>query len=168
MAHQLREVGLDFVESAPVRLVFARELSAPPEKVFRALADDVPGWAEWFSAVTVARLADDGITREIRLKGGGRFQETVIAAKKPELYAYRVDVANAPGARALVEEWRLTPSGAGTRVRWTFATDGTAAYRAVAKLAAPGLGRAFRGAAAALDRRLARQSSAGPDARRQQ
>ena len=154
MAHQLRAVGLDFVESAPVRLVFAREMAAPPKDVFRALAEDVPGWTEWFSAVTLARPTGDGSTREIRLRGGGRFQETIIAASEPEAYAYRVDVANVPGVRALVEEWRLAPSGTGTRVRWTFATDGTAAFRAVVKLAAPGLGRAFRDAAGALDRRL--------------
>ncbi|MFJ3670737.1 SRPBCC family protein [Streptomyces sp. NPDC090106] len=156
MAHQLRAVGLDFVESAPVRFVFVREMAAPPEAVHRALADDVPGWPEWFSAVTLARSTGDGSTREIHLKGGGRFQETVLASEAPEVYAYRVDVANAPGLRTLVEEWRLAPSGAGTRVRWTLATDGTAAYRLVAKLARPGLGRAFRDAVTALDRRLAK------------
>jgi uncharacterized protein YndB with AHSA1/START domain len=157
MARRMREVGLDFVGSAPVRLVFARETAAPPEAVYRALAEDVPGWPEWFSAVTLARPTGDGSTREVHLKGGGRFQETIVAAKEPELYAYRVDAGNMPGLRALVEEWRLAPSGTGTRVRWTFATDGTLAYRFAAKLAAPGIGRAFRGAVAALDRRLTAQ-----------
>jgi len=155
MAHQLREVGLDFIETAPVRLVFTYEMSAPPEAVFHALAEDVPGWEEWFSAVTRARSTGDGSTREIHLKGGGRFQETVVAAKDPEVYAYRVDVANTPGVRALVEEWRLSPAGTGTRVRWTFAADGTAAFRAVAKLGRAGLGRTVRDAVRKLDRRLA-------------
>ncbi|KKD08123.1 SRPBCC family protein [Streptomyces sp. WM6386] len=155
MAHQLRAVGLDFIEVAPVRMVFAREMSAGPEVVYRALADDVPGWTEWFSAVTFARPTGDGSTREIRLRGGGRFQETIIAAKEPEVYAYRVDVANTPGIHAFAEEWRLTPSGTGTLVRWTFALDGTAPVRLMAKLGRPGLGRAFRGAVAALDRRIA-------------
>ena len=108
MAHSLRPVGLDFIDTAPVRLVFAREMSATPDAVFHALNDDVPGWAEWFSAVTSARSVDDGAGRDIRLTGGGHFRETVIAAKPAEVYAYRVDVTNAPGARALAEEWRLT------------------------------------------------------------
>lgn len=155
MAHQLRAVGLDFIEVAPVRMVFAREMSAGPEAVYRALADDVPGWPEWFSAVTFARPTGDGSTREIHLRGGGRFQETIIAAKEPEVYAYRVDVANTPGIHAFAEEWRLTPSGTGTLVRWTFALDGTAPLRLAAKLGRAGLGRAFRGAVTALDRRLA-------------
>jgi len=157
MAHRLRPVGLDFVDTAPVRLVFAQEISAAPEAVFHALNDDVPGWAEWFAAVTHARSLDDGARRDIRLKGGGRFRETIIAAKEAEVYAYRVDVTNAPGARALAEEWRLIPAGTGTRVQWTFGADGTALFRFVVKAARAGLGRAFRDAVISLDRRLTHQ-----------
>ncbi|WP_395576970.1 SRPBCC family protein [Streptomyces sp. BK79] len=156
MARRLRPVGLGFVETAPVRLVFAREISAAPDPVFRALAEDVPGWTAWFSAVTSARSIGEGAGREIRLRGGTRFVETVLTAERPEVYAYRVDVTNAPGARALVEEWRLTPAGDGTRVRWTFAADGTAPFRFVLNRARPGLGRAFRDAVTSLDRRLTR------------
>ncbi|GGJ07259.1 SRPBCC family protein [Streptomyces brasiliensis] len=153
MAQRLRPVGIDFVETAPVRLVFAREITAAPDTVFRALADDVPGWPEWFSAVTSARATDGG--RRIGLRGGTRFEETVIEAKAPVLYAYRVDVTNVPCARAWIEEWRLTPSGTGTRVRMTFALDGTPAFRTAARLARAGLGRSVEGAIGALDRRLA-------------
>ena len=155
MARRLRPVGPDFVETAPLRLVFAREVAASPEAVFHALAEDVSGWSEWFSAVTLARLTQDGAGREVRLRGGTRFEETVLAARAPEVYAYRVDVTNAPGAHALVEEWRLTPDGTGTRVQWTFAADGTALFRSALKLGRAGLGRAFRDAVTALDRRLA-------------
>ncbi|MCX4759801.1 SRPBCC family protein [Streptomyces sp. NBC_01275] len=155
MAHRLRPEELDFVGTAPVRLVFAREVSASPEQVFRALAEDVSGWSEWFPAVTSIEPLDGGAGRDVRLKGGGRFRETVLAAKAPEVYAYRVDLANAPGLRALVEEWRLTPAGTGTRVQWTFAADGSGAVRAVLRLARSGLGRAFRDAVTRLDRRLA-------------
>lgn len=109
MARRLRPVGADFVETAPVRLVFAREVAAAPEAVFRALAEDVSGWSEWFSSVTLARPTADGTGREVRLRGGTRFEETVLIAEAPRIYAYRVDVTNAPGMRALVEEWRLTP-----------------------------------------------------------
>jgi uncharacterized protein YndB with AHSA1/START domain len=154
MAHRLRPEGLGFVASAPVRLVFAREISTPPERVFRALAEDVPGWAVWFPAVTSARPVDGGEGREVRLRGGVRMRETVLVAKEPEVYAYRVDVTNAPGVRALVEEWRLAPAGAGARVQWTFAADGTAAFRGFLRLARSGMGRTFRDAVTLLDRRL--------------
>ncbi|KAB1148232.1 SRPBCC family protein [Streptomyces luteolifulvus] len=155
MARRLRPVGIEFVETAPVRLVFAREISAPPGAVFHALAEDVAGWAGWFSAVTLARPVDDGARREIRLRGGTRFEESVLVATSPEVYAYRVDVTNAPGLRALVEEWRLTAAGTGTRVQWTFAADGTPPLRLALRLARAGLGLAFRDAVTTLDRRLA-------------
>ncbi|MEU4083358.1 SRPBCC family protein [Streptomyces aureus] len=154
MARRLRPVGTDFVETAPLRLVFAREVAAPVEAVFTALAEDVSGWSEWFSAVTLARPAGEG-GREVRLRGGTRFEETVLVSKAPEVYTYRADATNAPGLRALVEEWRLTPAGGGTRIQWTFAADGTAVFRTALTLGRGGLGRAFRGAVTALDRRLA-------------
>lgn len=154
MAHRLRPVESDFVETAPVRLVFTRDVAAAPDAVFHALAEDVPGWPEWFTSVSSARPTEGG--RQVRLRGGIRFEETVLAAKAPEVYAYRVDVTNTPGARAWIEEWRLTPAGTGTRVRMTFALDGTAAFRLVCRLARPGVGRAFRDAVTALDRRLDR------------
>ncbi|MGW0081009.1 SRPBCC family protein [Streptomyces sp. NPDC003393] len=154
MAHRLRPVESDFVGTAPVRLVFARDVSASPERVFAALAEDVPGWARWFPAVTSARPLGGTARREIRLWGGTRFEEGVLVARSPEVYAYRVDVTNAPGARALAEEWRLTPAGTGTRVRWTVAADGTPVFRFALSLGRPGFARAFRGAVTALDRRL--------------
>ncbi|MEV6015063.1 MULTISPECIES: SRPBCC family protein [unclassified Streptomyces] len=159
MARRLRPVGADFVETAPLRLVFAREVSAPPEAVFSALAEDVPGWSEWFSAVTLARPSADGGGREVRLRGGTRFEETILVSQAPAVYTYRADTSNAPGLHALVEEWRLTPAGSGTCVRWTFAADGTAVFRAALTLGRSGLGRAFRGAVTALDQRLAPASA---------
>jgi uncharacterized protein YndB with AHSA1/START domain len=155
MARRLRPVGLEFAGTAPVRLVFEGEMAAAPKAVFDALAEDVDHWAAWFPAVIRVRSLADGTRRDVRLRGGGRFLETVVAAEEPGRYAYRVDVTNAPGVRALLEEWRLTPAGTGTRVRWTVAADGTAPFRFVLGRARPALARVFRGATGALDRRLA-------------
>jgi uncharacterized protein YndB with AHSA1/START domain len=152
-AHRLRPVGLDFAGTAPVRHVFTRAVTAPPEAVFRTLVD-VPGWAHWFPRVKTARATGSGAGRDITLTGGVRFRETVLAAREPEVYAYRVDVANAPGARAIVEEWQRTPAGGGTRVRWTFATAGRGAYRPAVRAFRAGRGRAFRDAVPAPERRL--------------
>lgn len=91
----------------------------------------------------------------MRLVGGVRFQETVVAAEPGLRYAYRVDETNAPGMTALLEEWQLAPAGAGTRIRWTFAADGPAPFRLALTAARPGLGRSFRSAVRALDARLA-------------
>ncbi|NBE50441.1 SRPBCC family protein [Streptomyces boluensis] len=154
MARQLSPVGLEFIETAPVRLVFAREVSAPPAAVYRALAEDVTGWPAWFRAVTLCRPTGNGAGREVKLLGGVRFQESILAADPNERYAYRVDTVNAPGLRALVEEWHLTPAGTGTRVQWTFAADGPAPLRTVLKAARPGVAKAFKDATGSLDKRL--------------
>ncbi|MCR8578455.1 SRPBCC family protein [Streptomyces sp. Isolate_219] len=156
MARRLRPVELDFVESAPLRLVFTAEVSAPPKAVYAALADDVAGWSCWFTGVARSAPAQGGTGREVRLTGGTRFTETVLAAEPEAHYAYRVDTTNAPGLRALLEDWRLAPAGGGTRLRWTFAADGPAPFRFLLTLARPGLGRAFRESARTLDRRLTR------------
>ncbi|MFJ3954019.1 SRPBCC family protein [Streptomyces libani] len=156
MARRLRPVELGFVESAPLLLVFAAEVSAPPKAVYAALADDVAGWSCWFTGVARSAPTQGGTGREVRLTGGTRFTETVLAAEPDVHYAYRVDTTNAPGLRALLEDWRLAPAGGGTRLRWTFAADGPAPFRFLLTLARPGLGRAFRESARALDRRLTR------------
>ncbi|WLQ32295.1 SRPBCC family protein [Streptomyces castrisilvae] len=155
MAHRLRSESLGFARVAPVRLVFTAEVSAPPDVVYRALADDVEGWPAWFTAVTAAVPVEAGAGREVRLRGGITFRETVIATEPGERYAYRVDTTNAPGMKALVEEWRLTPAGTGTQVRWTFAADGSPLFRFVLRRARRAVGRSFRDAVRDLGRRLA-------------
>ncbi|MFJ6463470.1 SRPBCC family protein [Streptomyces sp. NPDC091387] len=155
MARRLRPVELDFVESAPLRLVFAAEVAAPPDVVYRALADDVEGWPGWFTQVTAARPVDAGAGREVRLRGGIAFRETVVAAEPGRRYAYRVDDSNAPGLQALAEEWLLTPAGTGTRVQWTFAADGSALFRFTMRRGRSAVGRSFRDAVRNLGRRLA-------------
>ncbi|MEU9086131.1 SRPBCC family protein [Streptomyces sp. NPDC048357] len=160
MARRLRPVGLDFIDDAPIRLVFATEAAAPPEAVYQALAEEVAGWPSWFKAVTLARPTHGGAGREVRLMGGVRFQETIMAADPEQRYAYRVDTTNAPGVQALLEEWRLTPAGSGTHVRWTFAADGSAPFRLGLTAARPGLGHSFRTAVRTLDGRLTARRAA--------
>ncbi|THA75666.1 SRPBCC family protein [Streptomyces sp. A0642] len=155
MARRLRSVGLDFIESAPLRLVFAAEVSAQPDAVYRALADDVEGWPDWFTQVTLARPLAGGAGREVRLRGGITFRETLVATEPGERYGYRIDESNAPGLHALLEEWRLTPAGTGTRVQWTFAADGSPLFLFTLRRARGAVGKSFRDAVRNLDRRLA-------------
>ncbi|MFF8289327.1 SRPBCC family protein [Streptomyces sp. NPDC016309] len=157
MARRLRPVRLDFLESAPLRLVFDTEVTAPPSAVYRALADEVADSPSWFTAIAAARPTAGGAGREIRLRGGVVFQERILVTDAGARYAYRVEETNAPGVRALMEEWLLTPAagGTGTRVRWTMAAEGVAPFRLVMRLARSGVGRSFRDAMRNLDRRLA-------------
>ncbi|MEV4443503.1 SRPBCC family protein, partial [Streptomyces sp. NPDC049577] len=153
MTRSLRPVGLEFADTAPVRLSFTARMTAPPGAVYRALAEEVEAWPRWFRAVSQARQAETRgrAGREVRLAGGVRFVETVMAADAPERYAYRADAANVPGLRALLEDWRITPAGGGAVVRWTFAADGAAPLRLALGFARLGLAHAFRDAVRALD-----------------
>ncbi|MFI2303778.1 SRPBCC family protein [Actinacidiphila glaucinigra] len=145
-----RQVDLGFLVSAPLRLVLAADTAAPPEAVHAALAKDTEGWTAWFDAVTTAT------GRTVGLRGGIRCEETVLADEPPRRFAYRADATNAPGLRALLEEWALSPTAVGgTRVRWTFAADGPPALRTFLLMSRPGLGLSFRSAVRSLDRRLA-------------
>ncbi|GAA2529681.1 hypothetical protein GCM10010398_13290 [Streptomyces fimbriatus] len=67
-AHRLCPVGPEFVRAASVRLVFVREISAAPEPVCRAPAEDVTGWTERSGAAAPARPLDGGAGRGIRLR----------------------------------------------------------------------------------------------------
>ncbi|MBC9715972.1 SRPBCC family protein [Streptomyces sp. TRM66268-LWL] len=156
MARRLSPVGLDFLEVAPVRLVFAREISASPAEAYHAIAEEVETMPKWFRSVKRATPHDGGARRTVVLGVGIRFEETILAKKPDEIYAYRVDETNAPGVRNLVEEWRITPAGSGSRIQWTFSVDGAAPLRAFFKIAGPGLGAAFRGAVSSLDKMLAK------------
>ncbi|MBO8191744.1 SRPBCC family protein [Streptomyces oryzae] len=154
-ARQLRPVGLDFADTAPLRLSFTADLGVAVERVYVALADELEVWPRWFTAVTELRPTAGGKGREVRLKGGGFFEETVLAALPGEQYAYRIDRTNAPGLRAMVEDWHLAvPPAGGARVRWTMAVDGTPALRTVLRLGRAGLGVSFRDAMRKLERRL--------------
>ncbi|MFD7614060.1 SRPBCC family protein [Streptomyces sp. NPDC059828] len=155
MPRRLNPVPLDFVESAPVRLVFTADVAAPPSVVYRALADDVEGWPAWFTAVARAKPTREGAGRDVALRGGVRFRETVMASEPATRYAYRIDETNLPGVRAMLEEWRLAPAGSGTRVRWTMAVDGPGLLRFGMRLGKAGVGYSFRDAVRRLDRRLA-------------
>ncbi|MFD3487279.1 SRPBCC domain-containing protein [Streptomyces sp. NPDC058665] len=149
---QLRAVDAGFAESAPLRLVFGGEMSAPPGAVYRALAEETEAWPRWFTPATAARQTPGG--HEIRLRMGGKFTETIRVAEPDVRYAYRVDTSNMPGPLAGLEDWRLTPAGTGTRVSWTFAADGSKPFLLFLRAFRPGMARAFTVSLRRLDRRL--------------
>ena len=65
-----------------------------------------------------------------------------------------VDECTVPMARALVEEWSFTESGAGTTVHWSFALDPTPVFAAMKALAPSVMRALFRRAMRNLERQL--------------
>ncbi|GAA2917878.1 SRPBCC family protein [Streptomyces thioluteus] len=162
MPRRLRPVGADFADgsarvSAPLRMTFAGRTAAGPARVHRALAEDVTGWSRWFRVVTLARpVAGAGRSRrEIRLVGGARFVETVMGGGRAAPLRVPRGRHQRPRPASLLEDWRLSPDGRGTAVRWTLAVDAPAPVRWALRLARPVFGLALRDALRALDRYLA-------------
>ena len=119
MRFSLRSEDLSFVERAPV--VVRAEVSVPasPAEVWPAFAD-APAWVRWFTGMQDARYTSPppygvGSTRSVRVMGLVA-DETILAFDPGKRFAFRVDAANLPMLRALVEVVTLEPDGAGTRV----------------------------------------------------
>lgn len=149
-ARRLRPVELDFLDDAPVRMAFSAVLTASPEVIYHAVADETRNWPSWFAGVKHAELQGDG-RRTVVVSGGTRTEETVLVAERPRRYAYRADTVNRPGLLALMEEWRIESIAGAAMVQWTIAADGTPAARTFLRAARPALRSVFRRSAHGLD-----------------
>ena len=132
MKHQLRAVDSGFVTSAPKVFVFDAGVDAARDRVFEAIVADPQRWKAWFPGITGGRYAgaaDHGVgaTRFLGL-AGLRVRETILVDEPPRRWAYRVDAASIPIARAVVETWRFEELPDGTYVRWSLAIDPTALF----------------------------------------
>jgi uncharacterized protein YndB with AHSA1/START domain len=148
-------VGLDFLDSAPVRMEFSADIAAPRPDVFRALSADPSTWT-WFPGLRSGRYEGTpglGAIREVDM-ARTRYRETILAWDEPSRWTYRVDATSAPMARALVEDWVLADRGGRTTVRWIFAIEPSALFRLAQPLARPVMGALFRRAMRNLERTL--------------
>lgn len=128
MDWKLREVGPDFFDKADYRCVATATLRSTPDDVFYALAHDPSGWGGWnpgFSdkgRYTTPPPHGSGSVREVTM-AGIRYTDTILAWDEPKYWAFCVSRAGAPFARALAEEYRITPDGDGSIVQWTIAME---------------------------------------------
>ena len=126
---KLRTIDATFLTEAPVRVTVSAVVDAPVADVFKAVATDPTGWADWcpgFSAAsrwTSAPPYGVGSQRSMRAFGT-TFDETILAWDENRRWAFRVDETGIPTLRAFAEEWRFDPVGpAQTRLTWTMAAD---------------------------------------------
>lgn len=126
MPHRLRPEDLSFVERASVVVRAETTVAGSPEEVWPALAD-ADAWPTWFSGMKDAHYTSPapygvGSTRSVRV-GPLSADETILAFEPAQRFAFRVDSANLPILRALVEIVTLERAGAGTRVVYRQAFD---------------------------------------------
>lgn len=150
MGQKLREVSLAFLDEAPKRWDFEEPVNASPDDVFAAISADPRTWT-WFPGITSGSHYEGegphgvGSIREARM-GPSVYRETILAWDPPTRWAYRVDETTVPLAHALVEDWTIRAEGAGSIVRWSFAIDPRALFRASMPVAPKAMGRIFRSA----------------------
>jgi len=125
-SHRLEPVGLDFLESAPVRFDYAHDLPAPVDAVFAVISADPSTWT-WFPGLADARYESApphgvGTLRSVVMDGVA-YRETILAWDPPGRWAYRVDESSDATFRALAEDWVMTGAGATSTLTWTFAVD---------------------------------------------
>jgi hypothetical protein len=125
--HRLRDVGLEFLDSAPYRFVFEAEVDAPRPDVFAAISADPSTWTLWFPGLDAGSydgLGPYGVGSVRRVQmGTDVYRERMLAWDEPGRWAYRVDESTGDVARALVEDWVLHERDAATAVHWTFAIE---------------------------------------------
>lgn len=157
MAHQLRTVDLDFLNTAPHRFVFEATVDASNEAAFGAISDDPSTWT-WWPGHDDGRYETPpphgvGSRRQMRM-GESWYRETILAWDEPTRWAYRVDESADALVNALVEEWIVEGDGDRSTVRWTFAVDPGADMAAGIDSVKPMIGDMFQQAMKNLDARL--------------
>jgi len=145
--NKLRAEDLAFLDHAPKRWDFEEPVAASPEEVFAAISGDPSTWT-WFPGLSSdARYHGPGphgvgSKREVSM-AGTTYKETILAWDSPTRWAYRVDECSVPIARALVEDWAISPSVGGSVVRWTFTIDPRALFIAGMPVAGKVMGSLF-------------------------
>ncbi|MEE3328599.1 MAG: SRPBCC family protein [Myxococcota bacterium] len=125
--HDLRKVGLEFIDEAPRIYCLEAPVAFAVEEVWSAITD-AESWARWFPGVEWARYAEGtgepgaNTLRQSRV-GGVLYDETMLVWEAPYRWGYRIDRTTAPIAHAQVEITELEPDGDGSRVIWRMATD---------------------------------------------
>jgi hypothetical protein len=129
--HEFRDVGADFMHSAPMRYVMKADIARPPEAVFDAFADSW-GWVHWFPMVQKAQYDGpppygiDSIRRS--WVDGVEHEERMLLWERPRIWGYNVLRATTALSAAQVEVTEFEAIPGGTRVLWTIATEPLAGF----------------------------------------
>jgi hypothetical protein len=99
---QLSAVDVDFIDSAPIRILRTGVVRGPAEAVFNAIACDPNGYALWFPGFSTASnwisAPPHGVGSQRRMQVlGASFEETILTWKANEEFTFRAEVFPVPG-----------------------------------------------------------------------
>lgn len=146
--HPCRPVGLDFLESAPLRFSNSVDLAPPPEAVFAVLAraDTWPRWASVITHVEYTSPAPHGVgtTRVVTMRGGLVGDEEFLAWEPGEHLAFRFNASSTRSLAAFLEDYRIVPHGSGSRLTWSLGQELAGPSARLAPLSRPVMDRVFQ------------------------
>ncbi|MCA9677055.1 MAG: SRPBCC family protein [Kofleriaceae bacterium] len=159
---ELRPIDAAWIPTAPLRVEATLRFSAPPRRLFEALAD-AEGWTAWFPMMTEARWTRGtgglGHEREVAVRGLGRVRERFIVWEDGRRFAFTMIAAGSPFIAAMGEDYRLDDDdGGGSRLAWTIGAEPSR----LGKVAAPALKLILRRLMAGAGRRLEARLQASP------
>jgi hypothetical protein len=161
MWFKMRKVDLGFLASAGKTSAVECDLRAARCDVWKAFTDAAT-WPHWWPGVQSASYGDAtgpygvGTFRQATVSGQ-TYEEYIVAWDEGRRWAYYIDRATLPIARAQLECTDFEDHGSGTRVRWIVAHDRRFLLWVVGPLFACIMRSLFRKAMANLDAYIASQ-----------
>lgn len=119
-----RRVTLDDINDAPVRLHSDHQIGAPRQAVWDLLAGDPARWGDFCPGFDHSghwtKQTPDGVgaVRQVRV-GKLTFLDEILANDPGERWAFRVESAALPLAKALAEDYVLEDAPGGCVLHWS-------------------------------------------------
>ncbi|WP_442933014.1 SRPBCC family protein [Mycobacterium kyogaense] len=123
--HACERVGLDFLDSAPHRIVSTVDLEITPAQLFEVLADE-HSWPQWATVITKVTWTSPpprgvGTTRTVDMRGGLSGNEEFLAWDSFERMAFRFNEISTSAMAAFAEDYRVVPTSRGCHLTWIMA-----------------------------------------------
>lgn len=147
-------VDLDFLQSAPVKIVNIVDIQATPEQIF-AVFEDEHAWPKWFKGIvdvewTSPKPYGVGTTRTVSL-GALKVWEHFIHWDQNKRFTFYFTKTNLPFVKALAEDYELVAVNENTtRFSYTVAYDPALPLRLLGPFGKAALTRNFKSAAQSL------------------
>lgn len=119
-----RQVTVDDIPDAPVQVRVDYPIAAPRQRVWDLLAGDPARWGDFCPGFDHSghwtKETPDGVgaVRKVRV-GKLTFLDTILAHDDGKRWAFRVESASVPLAKALVEDYVLEDAPGGCVLHWS-------------------------------------------------
>ena len=125
--HPCRRVGLDYLETAPVRFDNTVAIALSPDELFGVLARP-DTWSRWAKVITDVDYTSPephgvGATRTVTMRGGLLADEEFLAWEPGRRLAFRFNACSTSALAAFLEVYRIEPTETGCDLTWSLAQE---------------------------------------------